>query len=94
MPGGDRTGPMGAGPRTGWGMGACAGSPGQGNQAGPDNASAPGFAGRMMRGGRGCGRGFGMGRGFGRGMGRGAGRGWWKNPGRPVTDQPQDNSSE
>ncbi len=25
MPGGDRTGPMGMGPRTGWGAGFCAG---------------------------------------------------------------------
>jgi len=63
MPGGDRTGPMGAGPMTGRGVGICAGfgTPGYMN---------PGY-------GRGFGGGFG--RGFGRGMGRGfggGGRGW------------------
>lgn len=53
MPGGDRTGPQGAGPRTGRGMGYCSGydQPGFANQA-------PGF-----RGGFGFGRG-GTGRGW------------------------------
>lgn len=52
MPGGDRTGPMGIGPRTGRAAGYCTGS------------RMPGFAnpGRM-----GFGGGFGFGRGFGRG---------------------------
>jgi len=52
MPGGDRTGPVGYGPRTGRSMGFCAGAP----QPGYAN---PGF-------GRGMGRGGGRGRGFGR----------------------------
>ena len=60
MPGGDRTGPMGQGPRTGRGAGYC----------GPNDQ--PGFA---TAGGRG-GFGFGFGRGRGRGFGRGRGRGF------------------
>ena len=56
MPRGDRTGPWGAGPRTGRGMGYCAGLPGPGFMS-----PGPGFR---------FGRGFGSGRGFGRGMGR------------------------
>jgi len=63
MPGGDRTGPMGEGPRTGWGMGYC----------------GPGAAAEVPAGqvdvGRGFGPGFGRGGGRGRG-GRGGGRGW------------------
>lgn len=61
MPGGDRTGPWGLGPRTGRAAGYCAGYniPGYAN---------PGY-------GRGFGRGWG--RGFGRGFwGRGRGFGW------------------
>jgi len=61
MPGGDRTGPWGLGPRTGRAAGYCSGynMPGYGN---------PGY-------GRGFGRGGG--RGFGRGVwGRGRGFGW------------------
>lgn len=60
MPRGDRTGPWDMGPRTGWGMGYCAGY------------SMPGFANPYNpRGGRGrfCGRGGG--RGFGRGWNHG-----------------------
>ena len=55
MPGGDRTGPMGAGPRTGRAAGYCGGydMPGYANPV-------PGF-----------GRGMGFGRGFGFGRGRG-----------------------
>ena len=62
MAGGDRTGPMGQGPKTGGGFGFCAGS---------------GKAGRFnfFEGGSGRGRGGGMGRGRGSGMGQGAGRG-------------------
>ena len=60
MPGGDRTGPMGAGPMTGRGAGYCAGF------------SMPGYANPMYVGGMGYGRGRGM--GYGRGMG--GGRGW------------------
>jgi len=58
MPGGDRTGPRGLGPRTGRAVGYCAGY----NMPGYAN---PGF---------GRGFGFGRGRGFGRGFqGRGRG---------------------
>ncbi len=56
MPGGDRTGPMGAGPMTGRAAGFCAGY------------AAPGYM--NGRGGRGFGMGFGRGGGFG-GGGRG-----------------------
>lgn len=53
MPGGDRTGPMGAGPMTGRAMGYCAGSP------------APGYATPGLgRGWFGRGRGGGRGRGW------------------------------
>ncbi|MFH1683911.1 MAG: DUF5320 family protein [Candidatus Margulisiibacteriota bacterium] len=55
MPGGDRTGPRGGGPGTGWGQGGCV-PRGQGGGFGR------GFGfGR----GRGRGRGFGFGRAFG-----------------------------
>jgi hypothetical protein len=68
MPAGDRTGPMGQGPRTGRAFGYCSGydSPGY-MRPGP----GLGF-------GRGFGRGYG--RGFGRGFGRGYGRGWGYYP--------------
>lgn len=64
MPGGDRTGPMGQGPLSGRGLGACGGyqSPGY-------------FRPRLGRGFR-----RGMGRGFGRGFGRGQGYGWGYMP--------------
>jgi hypothetical protein len=53
MPGGDRTGPMGAGPRTGRGMGYCSGydRPGFANQA-------PGLRGWFVFGRGGAGRGW------------------------------------
>ncbi len=59
MPWGDRTGPLGAGPRTGRGLGYCSGN------------TVPGY---MVGGpGLGLGRGWGRGRGWaGRGWGRGA----------------------
>ena len=61
MPGGDRTGPWGLGPRTGRAAGYCAGYP------------APGYANPGF--GRGFGRGWG--RGFARGYrGRGGGFRW------------------
>ena len=69
MPGFDRSGPMGAGPMTGRGLGRC--TP-QGRQmlAGGGYGAGYGF-------GRGGGRGFGRGggRGWGRGFGYGAGYG-------------------
>ena len=61
MPGGDRTGPRGLGPRTGRAMGYCSGY------------NMPGYTNPVY--GRGFGRGWG--RGFGRGFwGRGRGLGW------------------
>ena len=66
MPGGDKTGPFGAGPMTGRGAGYCAGF------------TQPGFANPYVPGRRGgMGGGFGRGRGFGRGFGWGrAAHGW------------------
>ena len=61
MPGFNGSGPMGAGPMTGWGRGLC------GQPAGAGNLPAYG--------GRGYGYGYGRGMGFGRGFGRGRGRG-------------------
>lgn len=56
MPRGDGTGPMGNGPRAGWGAGSCSDNPGP-----ADMNQMPG---------RGFGRGSGRGRGRGNGMGR------------------------
>ena len=53
MPGGDRTGPLGMGPRTGRGAGYCRGY------------GMPGYANPIFGGGRGVGRGFGFGGGRG-----------------------------
>ena len=67
MPGGDRTGPVGAGPMTGRAAGFCGGY------------GAPGFMNRVFGGGGsgfGRGRGFGFGRGFRAGAGRGFGFGY------------------
>lgn len=61
MPGGDKTGPMGAGPMTGWGAGFCAGY------------GIPGYRNRIPD--RGSWFGVGGGPRFGRGF-RGGGRGW------------------
>lgn len=59
MPGGDKTGPAGAGPMTGRGAGYCAGF----TQPGCANPYVPGRRGRMGGGfGRGGGRGHGGGR--------------------------------
>jgi len=69
MPGGDRTGPAGAGAMTGRGAGFCTGN------------SVPGFMNGAFGMGTRGGGGFGRGRGFagfgGRGMGRGMGRGYF-----------------
>jgi hypothetical protein len=62
MPGGDKTGPMGAGPRTGRAAGLCAGY------------DVPGYMNSYGRGGGGWGGGGRGGGGWGRG--RGWGRGW------------------
>ncbi len=66
MPGGDRTGPIGAGPMTGRGLGYCAGY-GRPGWANPGYGRGMGFMGR------------GFGGGFGRGFGRGGGRGWGRS---------------
>ncbi len=66
MPGGDRTGPMGAGPMTGRGMGNCTGVGAVRYGAGRGMGAGFGYVCR-----RGNGRGFGRGYGFGRGFGRG-----------------------
>ena len=71
MPGGDRTGPIGMGPRTGWGTGFCSGlnMPGDAN---PAAGRAFGYGRRFEPDrGRGGGRGYRSSRCFGRG-----GRGW------------------
>jgi hypothetical protein len=81
MPGGNRTGPMGMGPRTGRSAGYCAGF------------NMPGYAndiyGGGMRDGRGLGRGRGRGRAmFGgwRDMGGYRGRGFGRNLPNPYSD--------
>jgi len=79
MPGGDRTGPFGAGPMTGRGAGYCGGfdRPGWANPVGGRMGFGRGF-------GRGAGGGWGWGRGRGGwgGWGRGGGWGWgpWTAP--------------
>lgn len=92
MPGGDGTGPAGAGPQTGRRRGYCAGY----NMPGFANP-LPGF-GSDFGAGVGFGRGAGFGRGFGRGRGAGfggRGRGFrWRYlatgiPGWAWFDQPQ-----
>ncbi|HHF42155.1 MAG: hypothetical protein DRJ11_04565 [Candidatus Aminicenantes bacterium] len=76
MPFGDRTGPLGLGPRTGRGMGYCSGFPTPGfMNPGPGWGFGRGWFGRGW--GFGFGRGwFGRGFGRGRGWGLGRGRGW------------------
>ncbi|RQV97738.1 hypothetical protein EH220_04460 [bacterium] len=68
MPGGDRTGPLGMGPRTGRAAGFCSGN------------DQPGYAG--SRGGRG--RGLGLGRGLGQGYGRRGRGMRFRNPSSPL----------
>ncbi len=81
MPGGDRTGPEGRGPRTGRGAGYCAGNDEPGStESGPRRGGGFGFGFGRGRGagwgGRGGGRGLGLG---GRGRGRGF-RFWRREP--------------
>ena len=66
MPGRNGTGPLGAGPRTGRGLGMC-----------QDYAGPRFFGGGGRR--RGSGFGIGRGCGYGRGMGYGAGQGFYAN---------------
>jgi hypothetical protein len=69
MPGLDRTGPNGEGPRTGRGLGKC--NPGSNESADSEDNSIRGFGGgRFRRGPGGAGRDWGRGGGWGRGRGR------------------------
>ncbi|MDQ7781912.1 MAG: DUF5320 domain-containing protein [Desulfomonilaceae bacterium] len=62
MPGFDRTGPYGAGPRTGWGMGRCGGYAGEGGRFARGSLRGVGRGGAPWGGGRGrCFGGRGMG---------------------------------
>ena len=80
MPGMNRKGPEGMGPKTGRGLGRCNGEERAERQA-CENEMRPG-RGRRGFGGGGRGNGAGMGRGEGRGRGQGMGRGRGKEPGR------------
>ncbi len=71
MPSGDRTGPVGQGPRTGRSLGFCSGYDSPGYTKGVGSGMGRGFGfGRGFGRGLGFGQGFGRGRGFGRGYGR------------------------
>ncbi len=72
MPGLNRRGPAGEGPKTGRGLGRC-GPGATSNDLAGDYARGEGW-GRGQGGGRGRGQGWGRGRGCG--QGRGWGRGW------------------
>lgn len=81
MPGGDRTGPLGMGSKTGRGLGYCAGYP-------APNFIPPGQGYGLGRG-RGFGRGLARGMGFGRFFGwrqRGF-RGFWEYPYQSFTQE-------
>ena len=78
MPGGDRTGPMGAGPKTGRGAGYCAGY------------DAPGFANPAPRLGLDLRRGFGGGRGGGRHFPHRHGRAGGQQTSYFATPSPED----
>ena len=76
MPRFDGTGPMGAGPMSGWGRGYCD----SGNRGyGPAPALGPAYSGPGY--GPAFGRGLGPGQGFRRGFGPGPGRGRGYGPG-------------
>lgn len=81
MPGFDRTGPRGEGPRTGWGQGKCGKASRQTadyERGYEEPVTGSGYPLGGPGGGRGLGpgRGRGGGRGRGRGRGGGFGRGW------------------
>jgi hypothetical protein len=92
MPGMNGTGPMGEGPRTGWGSGRCRPPKKQQSEdsqveaaESDETATQPETLGRRVRGwlgGGGGGGGGGRGRGRGGGMGRGRGRGFGRGRGR------------
>ncbi len=80
MPWGDRTGPLGQGPKTGRGLGFCAGYDSPGYTKGTPAGRGYGF-----------GRGW-FGRGWGRGLGFGRGVGWrwnWSWPQTASATEPQ-----
>jgi len=86
MPRQDRTGPMGAGPRTGWGMGLC------GTEAGrslyPGGFRGLGRGGAPWGGGRGRCRGGFFGGWGGRFFGGWGGRSWWPfSSGAPLSTE-------
>jgi hypothetical protein len=83
MPGLDRTGPEGKGPRTGRQMGKCA-PPGNQKERGKNDDNAPVQEPPTMDPEEFEGKGFGRlaGRGLGRGAGRGTGRGMGRGVGR------------
>ena len=83
MPGLDRTGPEGEGPRTGRQMGRCA-PPGKQKEQRTDQNDSPATETRSMDPEDFEGRGFGRyrGRGLGRGAGKGTGRGMGRGVGR------------
>lgn len=75
MPGEDRTGPRGQGPRTGRGLGRCGTDEDQNKPVTDERPLGQGRGlGLGRRGGPGRGRGPGLGRGPGKGPGRGRGR--------------------
>jgi len=83
MPGFDRTGPRGEGPRTGWAMGKCV--PGRKTSRDTEipEQDLPGRGpGTGLGRGPGTGLGRGPGTGLGRGPGIGLGRGFGRGPGR------------
>jgi len=96
MPGLDRKGPFGEGPKTGRGLGRCnpdnkdkdfteadETGPGRGNRFRGGAGPGRGLGrGNGRGGGRGLGRGNGPGRGRGPGPGRGLGRGPGRDPGQ------------
>ena len=79
MPGGDRTGPWGFGPRTGRAMGYCSGY------------NMPGYVNPRYGRGYGRSRGRGLGRGY---WGRGRGLGWRDFDPYPVPYYPETNFPE
>jgi len=83
MPGLDRTGPEGKGPRTGRQMGRCAPPENQKERVkNQDNATGQESAAQDPEDFEGGGFGRFAGRGFGRGTGRGTGRGMGRGVGR------------
>lgn len=85
MPGGDRTGPWGEGPRTGGGFGDCPPGAGQSRSWVSGRGWAPRWGGS-----RGRGRGWGRGYGPGPFWGRGRFWGWGARTAAPEPTQEQE----